>query len=240
MKVLITGANRGLGLSLIETGLGKGYTMFAGVRSVADEDIAKLQKLKNEYEGQLRILHIDVTNEKTVRDASKAVAFTDQYVDVIINNAAILNEREKTIEDLDIHATMKAFDINTLGPLRVIKHFLPLIKHSSTYSVEENTAILNISSEAASLTNAYPGDYPYGMSKAALNMFTEKLRAYLREDKIFIASVHPGWMKTDMGGGNAPKDPAKTAKNIWSMIENPPELSDHCAFINDETLLMKI
>ncbi len=241
MKVLITGANRGLGLSLVETGLKRGHVIFAGVRSVADRDITQLQELKKVYEGQLRILHIDVTNEKSVIEAAKAVKFTDQYVDIIINNAAILNERDKTIEELDIAETLKALDTNTVGPIRVIKHFLPLIRNGATTDSTSSQSIINISSEAGSLTNAYAGDYPYGLSKVALNMLTEKLKKYLMEEDIQVLSIHPGWMSTDMGGKKAPKKPMDTALNIWNLLENPMHNSSEAfAFFDDELNRMEI
>lgn len=105
---------------------------------------------------------------------------------MIINNAAILNGRGTSIEDLDIEAIKLAFDVNTLGPARVIKHFLPLLKKG------ENQSIINISSEGGSLTNAYSGDYPYGLSKAALNMLSEKLHVALKNEGIQVLSVHQG------------------------------------------------
>lgn len=219
MKVLVTGANRGLGLSLVRSGLKKGNIIFAAVRSVADKHIHELQQLKQSYEGQLRIIHMDVTNEKSVKQAAEAVKLTDQYLDVIINNAAILNEREKTIENLDMNACLQAFDVNTLGPMRVVKHFLPVLRIGLRQQVAETQAIINISSDAGSLTNAYSGDYPYGMTKVALNMLTEKLRVYLKQEPVNVVSIHPGWMKTDMGGDTAPKDPEEAADNIYRLIE---------------------
>ncbi|WP_058308362.1 SDR family oxidoreductase [Gracilibacillus massiliensis] len=233
MKVFVTGANRGLGLSLVKSGLERGHIIFAAVRSLADKQIDDLQQLKDKYEGQLRIIHMDVTNEKSVEHAAEAVKLTDQYLDVIINNAAILNERDKTIEELDIHACLQAFDVNTLGPLRVVKHFLPVLRMERQRKKVNNQAIINISSEAGSLSNAYSGDYPYGMTKVALNMLTEKLKVYLKDDQINVISIHPGWMKTDMGGNNAPKLPKDTADNIFAIIENGLEIEQRFAFLDD-------
>ncbi|UOQ86732.1 SDR family oxidoreductase [Gracilibacillus salinarum] len=218
MKVLVTGANRGLGLALVQQGLAQGHIMFAAVRSVADQHIKGLQQLKASFEGQLRILHMDVTNEKSIKQAADAVKWTDQYLDVVINNAAVLNEREAKIEELDIQACSHAFDVNTLGPLRVVKHFLPLLKVGLEERVSDTQAILNISSEAGSITNTGPLDYPYGMSKAALNMLTEKLKRYLQQDDITVICIHPGWMQTDMGGNQAPKDPNETAANLYNLL----------------------
>ncbi|MGP4038454.1 SDR family oxidoreductase [Gracilibacillus sp. D59] len=239
MKVLVTGANRGLGLALVRSGLKKGNIIFAAVRSVADKHIKELQSLKESYEGQLRIIHMDVTNEKSVKQAAEAVKLTDQYLDVIINNAAILNERDKKIEELDMNAVLQAFDVNTLGPMRVVKHFLPVLRIGLKEQVAEKQAVINISSEAGSLTNAYSGDYPYGMTKTALNMLTEKLRVYLKDEPVDVLSIHPGWMKTDMGGNQAPKEPNETADNIYRLIENGWN-SSQFAFVDDNGNHMNI
>lgn len=204
MNFLITGANRGLGFYLAEAALKKGHCVYATKRSSEGE----LTALKEQYSDQLRIITLDVQDEATIKQAAEQMKQNQETLDVIINNAAILNEREKTIEELDIEASAVALDINVLGPMRIVKHFLPLIKKRDTAS------IVNISSDAGSLTNAYAGDYPYGISKAALNMFSEKLQAYLNEEGVQIFSIHPGWMRTDMGGEAAALDPAESAEKI--------------------------
>lgn len=232
MKIFITGANRGLGLAMVEVGLKKGHIVFAGVRSNLAQNTEQLQALQKQYNEQLRILHIDVSDEASIKAASEAVKSTDQYLDVVINNAAILNERDNTIEALDIQACAYAFDVNTLGPMRITKHFLPVIRAGLRNGTGKNQAIINISSEAASLTNAYSGDYPYGMSKVALNMLTEKLNVYLKNDGIRALSIHPGWMKTDMGGEKAPTDPNETAEDIFEIIETKKSNSSPFAFID--------
>ena len=223
MNILITGSNRGLGLSLVKSGLEKGHIIYAGVRDKNEQKIAQLTELKNKYRDQLQIIDLDVTDEESVRTAVDEVC---DHLDVIINNAAILNEREKSIEDLDLKACKLALDINTLGPVRVIKHFLPLLKNG------ENQSIINISSDAGSLTNAYSGDYPYGLSKAALNMLSEKLHVTLKDDDIQVLSVHPGWMRTDMGGDQAPTNPLDTAKSIYNLIDRKVHIDSEFVYID--------
>ncbi|MNC59414.1 C-factor [compost metagenome] len=107
---------------------------------------------------------------------------------------------------------LTTMDINLYGPMRVVKHFLPLL-------TEPGLSIINISSEAGSISNAYPGDYPYAISKTALNMFSQQLHVYMQERGIQVLSVHPGWMHTDMGGEEAPTDPRSSAEGIISLIE---------------------
>src|SRR5699024_7945389 len=154
----------------------------------------ELKEKQIEYPNSLHILQFDVTDEEAIIDAKEKLAQKIDAIDVIINNAAILNGRDQSIEDLNFDDRLLAFTINTLGPARIIKHFLPLLRKG------ERKSIINVSSESGSLTNAYPGDYPYGLSKVALNMITEKLVRELKDDQINVMSVHPGWMHTDMGG----------------------------------------
>lgn len=224
MNILVTGANRGLGLSLTKVGLDNDHQIYAGVRNTEEETIQQLKELQKMFTEQLQIIQIDVTNEDSVRRAVNEIKRTTKSIDCIINNAGILNAREMTIEELDIGACMTAFDINALGPTRIIKHFLPLLRKGN------NQSIINISSDAASLTNAYSDDYPYGLSKVALNMLTEKLHVYLKDDDIQVVSIHPGWMKTDMGGMNAQLNPIESAEGIFEIIHRKKAIESPYAF----------
>lgn len=221
MKILITGANRGLGLALVTFGLQNGHTVYAGVREVDEKKISHLKGLSDQFPGRLTILSVDVTRAESVLAAIQQVG---EKLDVIINNAGILNERDNNIEDLDIEAFKLAFEVNTLGPIRVIKHFLPLLKKG------EKQSIINISSDSASLSNVSNKDYPYGLSKAALNMFSEKLHLELKENDIQVVAIHPGWMHTDMGGDSAPTNPIDSAKGIYKIITERNFMNSHSVF----------
>lgn len=226
MNILVTGANRGLGLSFIKVGLENGHHMFAGVRKMKDSSINHLKELQKMYENRLNIVELDVTDENSVKEAAEHIEKTTDQLDCIINNAGMLNERDSIIEELDIEACMTAFNINTLGPIRVIKHFLRLLRNG------DNQSIINISSDSASLTNAYSNDYPYGLSKVALNMLSEKLSVYLKDENIQVFSVHPGWMKTDMGGEHAPLNPVDSASQIFKIIEQDKPIKSPHTFID--------
>ncbi|MCT2537888.1 SDR family oxidoreductase [Aquibacillus koreensis] len=224
MNILITGANRGLGLAMAAYGVENGHHVYAGVRDPEGNASEALRDLQAKHAESLEILKLDVTSEDSVVEASSQLK--NKQLDVIVNNAGLLNEREHTVEELDLEACMLAFDVNTLGPIRVVKHFLPLLEQG------EKQSIINVSSEAASLTNSYSGDYPYGMSKVALNMLTEKLHVYLKEKDIQVLSVHPGWMKTDMGGEKAPTNPADTAEGIFALMERKVTVDSKYQFVD--------
>src|SRR5699024_9941918 len=159
MNILITGANRGLGFAIADYALNKGDTVIATTRQLSPE----LREKQIEHPNSLHILQFDVTDEEAIIDAKEKLAQKIDAIDVIINNAAILNGRDQSIEDLNFDDCLLAFDINTLGHARIIKYFLPILRKGKQKS------IINLSSEAGSLTNAYPGDYPYGLSKVSLN-----------------------------------------------------------------------
>ena len=232
MKIVLTGANRGLGIHLARTALERGHTVLAGVRTIVEDSPINL--LKKQFPDKVYTYFLDVTNEESVAKAAELVATDVGAIDGIINNAGVLTERGKTIEELDFNEVQFTMDVNVLGPMRVIKHFLPLLHK------ENNQAIINISSEAGSIHNAYGGDFPYGISKAALNMFTVQLSRYVKDKHIAVYAVHPGWIKTDMGGENATGYPEESANGILDILEGKIEANSELGFIDFKGKEMKI
>lgn len=225
MNILITGANRGLGLALTTEAVKRGHTVFAGVR-IPQKQSDALNHLRSLFLNQVQLLQVDVADESTCQAASEKLKAENITLDVMINNAGILDERSKTIEEIDIEKVEHTFDINLFGPMRVVKHFLPLL-----YKGPDST-VINISSEAGSFQNAYGGDYPYALSKSALNMFSEQLRKFLKNDEVSVYAVHPGWIKTDMGGEKAPGTPEESAHGILDIIEKKAKITSNSSFIN--------
>ncbi|GGE31506.1 short-chain dehydrogenase [Pullulanibacillus camelliae] len=225
MKLLVTGANRGLGLALTTVSIKRGHTVFAGVREQGDRTEA-LEQLQTLFPKQLMILPLDITEESTCDHAAQHVKASVGTIDAIINNAGLLTERDKRIEELDMNEVHKTFNVNVYGPMRVIKHFLPILSRG------DQAGIINISSEAGSFANAYGGDYPYAMSKHALNMFTEQLRHALKGTDISVLAIHPGWMQTDMGGQDAPLSPQEAANGIVDIIERKKHIQASSSFID--------
>jgi len=212
MKLLITGANRGLGLAITKAAIDRGHVVAAAARS-GSEGMEKLAQLSECYPEQVHIVTLDVTDEASIGRAAIEVQEKVQSLDTIVNNAGYLSERYVPIEDITMEETIRTFDINLFGPVRIVKYFLPLLRKGDVRSV------LNITSEAGSITNAIGGNYAYSISKTALNMFSEQLSCYLKPDGIPVYAVHPGWMQTDMGGPNARLAPAQTAEGIVALAE---------------------
>ncbi|RAP73468.1 SDR family oxidoreductase [Paenibacillus montanisoli] len=209
MNILITGASRGLGYELAAEALERGHAVIAGARGGGS---GKLARLSEAHGARLTIAELDVTDEASIAAYAARLKREGRTLGAIINNAAVLNARETSIEELDMDDVVFSFEVNLYGPMRVAKQFLTLL-------TEENAAFFNISSEAGSITKAYPGDYPYSISKTALNMFTEQLHRYLRPRGVQVLSIHPGWIKTDMGGERAPGDPRSSARGILDLLE---------------------
>lgn len=213
MNLLITGASRGLGYEMTAEALKRGHTVIASVRRQgAGASNGKMAELTDKHGDRLIVADLNVTDEAGIAALASKLKDEGRALGAIVNNAAILLARNTSIEKLDMDEVIKTFDTNLFGPLRVVKHFLPLL-------TGRDSSVINISSEVGSFSVAYPDDYPYTISKSALNMFSEQLQVYVKDRGIQVLSIHPGWMKTDMGGVNAPTNPREAATGILDLIE---------------------
>jgi Dehydrogenases with different specificities (related to short-chain alcohol dehydrogenases) len=206
--IFITGANRGIGLALAMEAARSGWTVFATARRPADlrpatADLPAIHPVK-----------LDVLDDASVCDAAEAVAQSTPSLDVLVNNAAIFpGEGNECLEELDLHTFSEAFETNVVGVARVTRAFLPLLRKSS------HPRLVNISSGAGSISEKTDYDYyPYSVSKAALNMLTRAVAAELQPEGIVTVAISPGWVKTDMGGPNAPLRPEESAASLFGTI----------------------
>ncbi len=212
MKTLfLTGANRGIGLAIVKEALSREYRVFAGCRQ--PEKAAKLQALTADHAGQLTLLAIDVTDDASIGAAADVVAAQTGAVDVLINNAGVFPRGER-MGNLDPRTMLQTFHVNSVGPMIVVQHLLPLLRNS------REAKILNITSQLGSITLHMSNHYSYNSSKAALNMLTRILASDLRPAGILAVVVHPGWVQTDMGGGAAPLRPAESARGILELAQH--------------------
>lgn len=211
-RILITGASRGLGFFFAQKYLEEGDIVFAGVRDLQSPNITTL---KERYPNTLIPVELEVKSTESINKAVEIVKTYTDRVDMIINNAAVHSESSfEILEKADIDEGLEVYDINGLGPIRVVKAFVDLVRKSL------QGKIINISSESGSLTTCNrEKEFDYCMSKAALNMGTKLLANYLRKDSILVLSVHPGWMRTDMGGKNAHLDPYETACKLVELLD---------------------
>ncbi|MEQ8427591.1 MAG: SDR family oxidoreductase [Gammaproteobacteria bacterium] len=176
--ILITGANRGIGLEYCRQYKDKGDSVIAVCRTLSPE----LEKLGVEI-----IADIDVSNEMSVYDLGEQLE--GKRIDIAINNAGIM--QNETIDKLDINSIRKQFEVNTLGPLMVTRAILPHMANPSKL-------ILMTSRMGSIADNTSGGKYGYRMSKAALNSAGVSLSHDLKDKGIAVAILHPGYVKTDM------------------------------------------
>ncbi|MEU5876532.1 SDR family NAD(P)-dependent oxidoreductase [Spirillospora sp. NPDC047279] len=188
MIALVTGANRGLGRETARQLAGRGHTVLVSARSAADAEEAARELGKDAVP-----LRLDVTGP----DLSGIAAEIEERhggLDVLVNNAAIHYDTWQRAAEADLAVVREAVETNLYGPWRLIETLLPLLRRS------EHPRIVNVSSEAASLTNMGGGTPAYTASKVALNALTRMLAAELRADGVLVNAVCPGWVATDMGG----------------------------------------
>lgn len=233
MRGLVTGAARGLGLELVKTGLEKGYEIIAAVRKNS-EDVPELVMLKKKYGERLYCVDMDVTSDCQVMEAAGKIKARYGSLDFLINNAGVMYEsrfdERDIIQDFDLEMLNKTLEVNTVGPVRVLKYFISLLYDAP------NSCILNITSEAGHLE---PSDYhypAYGMSKHAANMYTQKICNYIRQKKrdknMRIYMIHPGRMDTDMGKENAQIQAEEAARGIFNILEEKESPFMEIPFIN--------
>jgi NAD(P)-dependent dehydrogenase (short-subunit alcohol dehydrogenase family) len=160
--------------------------------------------------------------EFDVTDRQKILALAGKLdaLDVLVNNAGILLDEDNDVLTLDPEILKRTLETNTLGPLLVAQAFVPLLARS------RDARIINVSSGGGQLSEMGTWAPAYCISKTALNAVTCQLAAALRDKNIVVNSVCPGWVRTDMGGPNAPRTLAEGADTIvWLATEAPRSLT---------------
>ena len=192
--VFITGGDRGLGFALCAGLLEQGWEVFAGQYLPEWPDLATLA---GKYPHALHIIPLDVSSVESARSAALAVtAFTD-HIEVLINNAGVISPTiSRSIREPQDYAEMhRLYDVNALGPLRVVETFLPLTDRGS------KKRLCFVSSEAGSIARAeHTCWYSYCMSKSALNMGVKILFNHLHPEGYTFRVYHPGWIRSYMSG----------------------------------------
>jgi NAD(P)-dependent dehydrogenase (short-subunit alcohol dehydrogenase family) len=208
--VLITGANRGLGLEFCRQYADAGWNVLACCRNPAQAD--ELNALSQHYTS-MQIEALDVAHLDQVDELSKKLS--DIAIDVLINNAGVYDDnRSNGFGQLDYKAWKHSLLINTLAPVKMAEAFLPQIQRGS------KKLIVNISSLMGSLAdNGSGGSILYRSSKAALNAAMKSLSIELKSLNIGVLILHPGWVQTDMGGANALIDSKTSVSGMCAVIK---------------------
>ena len=200
--VLITGANRGLGLELARQLDSQGYTVIGTARK--PERATELNELG------VRVEQLDVTDRQSVADL--AIALDGVPIDLLINNAGFFDRSNRTLDEVDFEVMARTLEVNALGPLRVTRALLPSLARA------KGRTIVNISSQMGSIGNNRGSYYSYRASKAALNQLMVTLAHELEDDGYTCVVMHPGWVRTDMGGKNATLSPEESVRGLIQVI----------------------
>lgn len=201
--VLVTGANRGLGLEFARQYKEAGWQVIGTARK--PDDAQELRAL------DVRVLQLDVTDQDSV-DAM-AAELAGQPIDLLINNAGIF-PRVGKIDEIDFDDYSRTLAVNTVGPVRVTRALLPNLRQGKL------RIIAGLSSNLGSIAENKRGSfYGYRESKAALNMFTKTLAAELGPEGFTCVVLTPGWVQTDMGGPNATLTPAESISGMKAVLD---------------------
>lgn len=213
---LITGSNKGIGFALARELVNSNYEVWIAARStkLGQEAAAKLGV-------SAHFISMDVTDDQSVLAAAKEFSSKRDHLDLLINNAGIYQkEIDGAVQTIDLKTIHSTFDVNFLGPIRVTQAFLPLVKKSA------NGNILNVSSGLGSLnlqldpsTGFNQMDlFAYNASKTALNAFSVILSNELKESRIKVNSICPGYVATDLNDHSGPLTTEESAKGLMEFI----------------------
>lgn len=207
---LVTGANRGIGLAVATQLARVGHHVILTSRSESGRAMAT-QLIG---EGLDVVFHqLDVSDGQSIAELAEFVGKQYGKLDVLINNAGIHYDTFQNTMTADFSIVEEAIRVNTIGPWRLSKALYPFLKASG------HGRIVNVSSSSGSFKDSWPGTPAYSISKTALNMLTLKMAADLNDYGILVNSVCPGWVRTAMGGVDAPRSPEEGAKSvIWAAL----------------------
>ena len=208
--VLITGANRGIGLEFVKQYLARGENVIGTCRDIeAAEALAQLST-NNE---NLQLLKLDVANDESL------MAFPAQLVnspiDIFINNAGVYGPRNSVFNNVDAENWLPVLRVNTIAPMLLTQRIIENLKQG------EGKKLLYVTSKMGSIDdNNGGGSYVYRSSKAALNAVVKSIAVDLGGAGFDVAVLHPGWVRTDMGGPNGLIDTETSVVGMISVIDN--------------------
>lgn len=203
--LLITGANRGIGLELTRRYAADNWTIIAACRN--PKEATALAALK----GDITVEALDVTNYAAVDKL--AAKYSGTAVDLLLNNAGIYGNRDGALTVSNFDTYLQVLHVNSVAPMKLALAFLPHLKQAHA------AKIATISSRMGSIELGGGGAYAYRASKAAINAGMHNLALDLKSNGISCITLHPGWVKTDMGGAGADIDVATSAAGLKKVID---------------------
>lgn len=214
MHLLITGANRGLGLELTRQYAAQpDHTIYATCRQPSSADA--LQSLVRASDSHVLVFKLDVTQADDIAACVNSIQNLTDRLDLLINNAGVFQERSRqTLDAITPQMMLRELEVNAVAPLFVARAFRDLLRAS------DRARLVNVSSQLGSLSRKTTGGgYAYSTSKAALNMVTRALAADLAGHGVTTIALHPGWVQTDMGGQAASLTPQEAVAGIIRVVD---------------------
>ncbi len=213
---LITGANKGIGKEIARQLAQRGFAVFIGARDIAKGRETSEELCKAGYESTF--IQLDVTDPVSIRTACGTFSQKADHLDILINNAGILEDHGENILNMNIEMLDRTLKSNVTGPILVIQDFLEHLQKSKT-----GGRIINVSSGVGSLSKMDTYAPAYSISKTALNAVTKQFAGALKEHNIAVNCVDPGWVRTDMGGAGASRSVEKGAETIVWLAADAPQ-----------------
>jgi NAD(P)-dependent dehydrogenase (short-subunit alcohol dehydrogenase family) len=201
--VLVTGANRGIGLEYARQFAARGYQVIGTARDPADA--------KELSEVADRVEQLDVTDPASVAGLAKRLDGVS--IDILVNNAGVFDRSDVSLDKVDFQMMERTLAVNTIGPLRVVQALLPNLRKG------KRKTIASMSSQLGSIENSNGRWYAYRSSKAALNQINRTMSAELAAEGFVCVVLHPGWVRTDMGGPGATYSPEESVSGLVAVIE---------------------
>jgi NAD(P)-dependent dehydrogenase (short-subunit alcohol dehydrogenase family) len=214
LNILVTGANKGIGLEVCRQLAVAGHHVILSARSV-ERGEAAVATLKNEHLN-VEFLQLDTSDEASIAAAAKELGQRLKALHVLINNAAILQTWMGSILDVTASELRETFQTNVVGPILLTQALLPLLEAGRP------ARVINVSSLLGSVEQMEDGWPGYGISKAALNAASRKFAAALQGRGISVNAASPGWVKTDMGTADAPLTLEQGGHNIARLVTELP------------------
>ncbi len=206
----------GIGFQLVYQALEKGWKTAGSVRSQKD-----YKRLAKELPGAT-ILQFDVTDFSAI---DKAATSFNEPIDILINNAGVIGPSRQSTTDMDFDGFAHTLLVNTLAPLKVSQAFLPNLRKGV------NSRLVTISSAMGLMQQSKSDRIAYRTSKTAVNKIMQGLATDLREEKICVIAMHPGWVQSNMGGSNADVTVTDSAAGILDVVSSLT-MADTCRFID--------
>ncbi len=219
-NVLVTGASRGMGFEFIRQFLENPSikNLIATYRNVSNSE--ELIRLADKHK-KLRLIKLDITNDSDIKKLK--MELSEQVIDYLILNAAIYDGKENSIKSITVENLTQMLQTNTIAPIIILQTLLDNVIAS------DGKTVMCVSSSAGSISShRIAGKYSYRASKAALNSLMKNASLELEDKGVKIIIMHPGWVKTDMGGQNASIEVYDTVFGMIKIIENANQLKTGC------------